>query len=247
VRREALSISIQTLEKLARFDTATICNAIELFEVRPRDHGYMNAAIRCCFPELRPMVGFAATAAFRASGLPATGNAYGRLADQIQQFESLPGPAVVVFQDLDCPPVGATFGEMMCRTYQSFGSVGLITTGGARDLDQVHPLRYPVFSNSVICSHGYSHLMNIGAPVHVGGLYIRQGDLIHGDRNGVTTIPLDIAAEVGDVAGEFSAAERLLIEFTEREGEKRHDDFVSVIKEMDLEFKKIQSRVSRKQ
>ena len=205
----------------------------------------MNAAVTCRFPELPPMVGFAAPAAFRASGQPAGGAAYGRLADQIKQFESLPGPAVVVFQDLDSPSVGATFGEMMCRTYQSFGSVGLITSGAARDLDQVHPLRYPVYSNSIICSHGFCHLMNIGTPVHVGGLYVRQGDLIHADRNGVTTIPLEIAAEVADVAEKFSAAEQVLIEFNERQGEKRIDDLVALIKELELNVERIRAGVSR--
>ena len=41
---------------------------------------------------------------------------------------------MVVFQDLDDPPVSATFGEGMCSTYQAFGSVGLITSGGGRDI-----------------------------------------------------------------------------------------------------------------
>jgi 4-hydroxy-4-methyl-2-oxoglutarate aldolase len=245
-RRNSLSISRETLKKLARFDTPTICNAVELFDVRPRDQGYMNAAIACRFPELPPMVGFAATAAFRASGMPASGEVYGRVPDQIKQFESLPGPAVVVFQDLDQPCVGATFGEMMCRSYQSFGAVGLITSGAGRDLDQVQPLRFPVFTNSVICSHGFCHLMNIGTPVHVGGLYIRHGDLIHGDRNGITTIPLEIAAEVGDAAADVTAAERLLIEFTERKDDKRVEDLVAVTKEVESKFAEIRARVSRK-
>ncbi len=241
-----MSISIETIKKLGRFDTPTICNAIELFEVRPRNQGYMNATITCRFPELPPMVGFAATAAFRASGPPASGDGYGSLADQIKQFESLPGPVVVIFQDLDRPSVAANFGEMMCRSYQAFGSVGIITSGAGRDLDQIQPLRFSVFTRSIICSHGNHQLLNIGLPVHVGGLYVRQGDLLHGDRNGVTTIPVDIASEVADVAAEFAAAERLLIEFSEREGEKRIDELVAVIKEIELKFETIRARVSRK-
>ena len=240
-------ISTKTIERLARFDTPTICNAIELFEVRPREQGYMNAAIACRYPELLPMVGFAAPAAFRASGLPASGEGYGSLSEQIKQFESLPGPAVVVIQDLDNPSIGATFGEMMCRTYRSFGSVGLIASGAARDLEQIHPLRFPVYSGSILCSHGNHHLLNIGAPVHVGGLYIRQGDLLHGDRNGVTTIPLDIADEVADVAEEIVEAEGLLIEFNEQAQGKHVNDLVVVFKEVGLKFEKIRVRVSRKQ
>ena len=117
---------------------------------------------------------------------------------QVEQFAELPGPAVVVFQDLDDPPVGATFGEVMCSTYKAFGSVGLITSGGGRDLDQVKAIDYPVFTGSTICSHAYCHILHLGLPVRVGGLMVNHGDLLHGDANGVTNIPLDIAAEVAE-------------------------------------------------
>ena len=69
----------------------------------------------------------------------------------MSRFAELPGPAIVVFQDLDDPAVGATFGEIMCATYQAFGAAGLITSGAARDLDQVRRLGFPAFSNGVIC------------------------------------------------------------------------------------------------
>jgi hypothetical protein len=44
-------ITCETLEKLAKFDTPTICNLIELFDVRPRDVGFMDDRIKACFPE----------------------------------------------------------------------------------------------------------------------------------------------------------------------------------------------------
>ena len=42
------------------------------------------------------LVGFAATAVFRADAPPAGGDAYGSIQRQIEMFEDLPGPAVVV-------------------------------------------------------------------------------------------------------------------------------------------------------
>src|SRR5207249_10854525 len=105
---------------------------------------------------------FASTAAFRSGALPASGDAYGGLDKQVAGFAALPGLAVVVFQDLDDPPVAATFGEVMCSTYQAFGSAGLITSGAGRDLAQVRALGYPVFTGSTICSHAYCHLMHLG-------------------------------------------------------------------------------------
>jgi len=201
-----------TLEKLATFDTPTICNLIELFEVRPRDTGYMDARIKACFPEMPPMVGFAATATFRAALPPRKGDGYSSLYDQVERFGELDGPPIVVFQDLDSPSVGATFGEIMCTIYQAFGAKGLITSGTGRDIDQVRKKGFPVFTSGATCSHGYYHIPQIHVPVHVGGIAIYRNDLIHADCNGVTTIPTDIAAEVADIGDEFIAAEAVILE-----------------------------------
>ena len=86
------------LEKLRSFDTPTICNVVELFDLRPRHAGYMDARIQACFPKLPVMVGYASTATFRAASPPRSGNVCAGLADQVASFAELPGPAVVVFQ-----------------------------------------------------------------------------------------------------------------------------------------------------
>lgn len=215
-----MSITAETLLQLARFDSPTICNVIELFHVRPRTTGFMDGRIKAAFPELAPMVGFASTASFRSSSPPGKADAYGSLEQQVERLGELPGPAVIVFQDLDDPPVGATFGEVMCSVYKAFGSTGLITSGGGRDLLQVRALDYPVFTGSTIVSHADCHILHVGLPVHVGGLVVRPGDLLHGDANGVTNIPLDIAAEVADVTPEFVAAERIILDYAASAGPK---------------------------
>ncbi len=205
-------ITVAVLEKLRTFDTPTVCNLIELFDVRPRHSGYMDARVRACFPEMPPMVGFAATATFRASGPPRAGDAYASTQDQVERFAELSGPPVVVFQDLDDPPVAATFGEVMCTTYQTFGAVGLVTSGAGRDLAQVRALGFPTFTCGAICAHGYCHIPSVHVPVRVGGLLIYPDDLLHGDLNGVTTIPKAIAAELADVGEEFVAAEGIVLD-----------------------------------
>ncbi len=213
------------LNKLARFDTPTICNVIELFDVRPRNRGYMDGRVKCNFPELPPTVGYATTASFRADAPPAGGDAYGSIEQQVERFAELAGPAIVVFQDLDDPPVAAVFGEVMCSTYQAFGAVGLVTNGGGRDLDQVRALKFPVFTSSTICSHAYCHILHIGLPVRVGGLVVATGDLLHGDANGVTNIPHEIADQVADVADEFVAAEAIMLDYVKEPGPKSADRF----------------------
>jgi regulator of RNase E activity RraA len=238
------TITPDVLERLRTFDTPTICNIIELFEVRPHNTGYTDARIKACFSEMPPMVGFAATATFRSAGPPLTGDAYASTEDQVERFEELSGPAVVVFQDLDDPPVAATFGEVMCTTYQAFGAAGLITSGTGRDLEQVRAIDFPVFTNGTICSHGYTHILDIHTPVHVGGLVIYPDDLLHGDLNGVTAIPHEIATEVAGIGHEFVAAEQIILDAL-RQGAPS----VQILKEARAEAKariaRLRNRVSR--
>ena len=204
------------LQLLAKFDTPTIANVIELFDVRPRSAGYMDGRIRACFPEMPPIVGYASTATMRTAYPRAEGAGYGSLDEQIARFADLSGPAIVVFQDLDDPPVGATFGEIMCASYQCFGALGIITSGPARDLDQVRRLGFAAFSNGAVCSHSYSHILSIHQPVRVGGMEVRPDDLLHADANGVCSIPQSIASEVAQAAAEYVAAEAVVIEFARK-------------------------------
>ncbi len=202
----------ETLDRLKKIDTPTICNLIELFDVRPRNSGYMDDRIQACFPELQPMVGFAATVTFRSAEPPRGADGYAAIERQMERLGELSGPAVIVFQDLDSPPAAATFGEVMCTIYQAFGVTGLITSGAGRDLDEVRALNFPTFTGGTICSHGHNQILDLQVPVQVGGLTVYSDDLLHGDRNGVTTIPHEIADELPGVRDEFAAAEAIVME-----------------------------------
>ena len=237
-------MSKDNLATLRRFDTPTICNLIELFDIRPRNEGYMDKRIQACFPEMPPMVGYASTASFRADAPPLAGSAYGGLAEQIASFEALDGPAVVVFQDLDDPSVAATFGEVMCSSYQAFGSTGLITSGTGRDLEQVKALAYPVFTNGSTCSHGYVHFPQLNVPVRVGGLMVQPNDLLHGDANGVTSIPKAIVNELVDIADDFVAAEMIVIEHV-RSGQANLKSFQDARQASAEQIAKLRAQVSR--
>lgn len=205
-------------EDLKKYDTPTICNAIELFDVRPRNTGYMNDTIKACFPKMPPMVGYAVTSTFRSMAAPVSGNVYASMSDQVAAYGSLPGPAVMVYQDLDVPIVSATFGEVMCSTYKAFGAKGIITSGGGRDLDQVEALGFPAFTTGTICSHGYCHTLAVNVPVSVGGITIYPGDLLHGDLNGVSTIPAEIASAVAQVCQELMTAEQIILDYLKSPG-----------------------------
>src|SRR5947199_9727674 len=207
------SISAADLALLKKYDTPTVCNVVELFDRCSRTAFYMDARIRACYPKLPPMVGYASTATFRSAFPPTSGNVYAGLDQQVAAFAELPSPAVVVFQDLDTPVMSATFGEVMCTTYKAFGAAGLITSGAGRDLDQVEALSFPCFTGGTICAHGYCHIERLNVPVRVGGVVIHPGDLLHGDRNGVTTIPLAIASAVAHACADYVSAEAVVLDY----------------------------------
>ena len=205
------ALSPAVLEKLRTFDTPTICNLVELFEVRPRNTGYMDGRIVACFPKMGAIVGYAATATFRSASPPRSGDSYAGLDAQVERFGELSGPPIVVFQDVDSPAAAATFGEVMCSVYKGFGAIGLITSGAGRDLDQVEAINFPVFTNGTISAHGYNHTPQVHVPIHIGGMMLYPDDLLHCDRNGVSTIPHDIAAEMADIGDAFIAAEEVVL------------------------------------
>src|SRR5437588_682939 len=77
------------LELLRHYDTPTICNVVELFDLRPRTAGYLDGRVRACFPTMPPVVGYASTATFRSAAAPRAGNVYSGLAEQVAAFAEL--------------------------------------------------------------------------------------------------------------------------------------------------------------
>jgi 4-hydroxy-4-methyl-2-oxoglutarate aldolase len=192
------------LEALKGYDSPTLSNAIELFDVRPRDEGYMSHRVRCLFPELGVMVGYAATATMRARGAGA------RDPEPLTaHVRAVSGPRIVVVQDLDDEPAhGALWGEVMATTFTALGCLGTVTDGSVRDLDEARAIGFHFFAGAVSVSHGYARVEGVGEPVTVGGLTVRPGDLLHADKHGVLLVPAEIAAELPAAADRVIAAEQ---------------------------------------
>jgi 4-hydroxy-4-methyl-2-oxoglutarate aldolase len=199
------------IEALRLWPTPAIANAIETFQVRPNGEGFM-LGIRCLFPELGPLVGYAATATIRAAA-PGGPDSRRAMAAHWRNIAAQPAPRVAVIQDLDDPPAfGSFWGEVNANIHRALGCAGVVTNGGVRDLEEVHALGFQFYAAAVIPSHAWVHLVSAGGEVEVGGLKVRDGDLIHADRHGVVTIPHEIAREVPRAAAEVEKRERRIIE-----------------------------------
>jgi 4-hydroxy-4-methyl-2-oxoglutarate aldolase len=207
----AISLLAKELDALRKVSTSAVCDAIESFNIRPRNEGFMTSDIRCMFPDLGVMVGYAATARIMGDEPPVAGHQVSRL-EWWEYLQDIPKPRVVVIQDLDRVVKGAYWGEQNVNIHKALGCVGVITDGGVRDLDQMQALGFHAFAAHVLVSQAYVRLVDFGIPVRVGGLTVSPGDLLHGDKHGVTSIPAAIAAEVATAAARLARQERDIIE-----------------------------------
>lgn len=201
----------QLLEALRQFDAPTVANAIETFNVRPRNTGFMNPDIRCLYPDLGVMVGYACTAIIAADHQPPNPPSVARQ-DWWRKVLETPAPRVVVMQDSDAQPIGSFWGEVQGNIHKALGCAGLVTNGGVRDLDEAKALGFHFFASAVLVSHAYVHLVEIDVPVSVGGMVVRPGDLIHADQHGAQVIPMDIAPQIPDSVAQIATNERRIIE-----------------------------------
>jgi len=212
-------LSANDWQSIRQLDTCTVSNAIERFNVRLRNEGFVHGCIHCQFPHLPPMLGYAVTARARASSAPMTGRCYYDRMDWWEYVVTIPEPRVMVLQDVDHQPgIGAFVGEIHAEIGMALKCVGCVTNGAVRDLPAVEKSGFQMFAGSVAVSHSYAHIVDFGEPVEIGGLQIHPGDLIHGDRHGVHTIPLEIAPEIPKIAAGLVAEERALIELCRSPG-----------------------------
>lgn len=191
------------LEALGRYDTPTICNALEIVAPGRRAIGFTTRQLVCPFPDLPPIVGYARTATIRAtaaSGLPAADQQAGRAAyyDYVGTGQ---GPRISVIQDLDGPDAGfgAFWGEVNSAVHKALGCLGVVTDGSIRDIPQWAD-GFQALAGSIGPSHAHVHVAGFGDEIRVAGMSVRSGDLIHADRHGAVVIPLEVAAKVPDAA-----------------------------------------------
>jgi 4-hydroxy-4-methyl-2-oxoglutarate aldolase len=201
------------MDAIRRFDTCTIANAIERFEVRLRNEGYTWPGLKCVTGAFPPMLGYAATCRVKSENPPTAGHSYYDRTDWWDAIEQIPTPRVAVIQDIDSHPgLGASVGEVHASILKALNCVGVVTDGSVRDVPAVAAMQFPMFARSVSASHAYIHMVDFGEPVEICGLPIRPGDLLYGDCHGVLSVPLDIAANIPQVVEEILRKEQNIID-----------------------------------
>lgn len=213
-------ISDEVLAQLRALDTPTVCNALEVVAPDRRGFGYTIKPFFAPRPHLEPIVGYARTGKIRAQTPPSAGSdemTRTRLA-YYAHIDEAPGPTITVIEDLDeIPGYGAWWGEVNTNVHQGLGSLGVITNGSIRDLDDSAE-GFQLLAGMAGPSHAWVRVEEFGVPVEVHGMRVEPGDLIHADQHGAVVIPLDVAAAVPQAAADIAAKEKVLIDASRRPG-----------------------------
>ena len=195
---QAQTLSPAELAVLAKFDTPTICNALEITSPERRTLGFTSRTFHVARPQLPPIVGYARTATVRAMQPPARDKAAMR-EQRFAYFDYVAEgnyPRIMVIQDLDSSEgFGAFWGEVQTNINKGLGCLGGITNGCIRDLDMLAD-GFQLLAGSINPSHAWTHLVDFGTQVNVFGMTVQPGDLIHADRHGAVVIPHDAARKV---------------------------------------------------
>jgi regulator of RNase E activity RraA len=208
------TLPIELLDRLRSFDTATISNAIEHFKLRDRTTGYINNETRCQFPDIQPMVGYAITCTGDTS-CP-NDSRPSNIDKLVEVIDAAPNPSVIVMQHTGHDRSRSCFiGDIFSSVTSKLGSVGFVTDANVRDLPGIakRTPEYQVFSAGTVASHGWAVFFDFNIEVTVAGLTIAPGDLLHGDGNGLISVPIDSAAAIADQAAEVIEVEKEMFAF----------------------------------
>lgn len=208
------------LERLRRYDTPTICNALEVLVPERRGLGFTMEPLVCSNASAGPMVGYARTATIRAaqpSALSGDEQRKQRL-DYYRYVADGYGPTIAIIQDLDPQPgFGAFWGEVNTNVHQGLGCLGAVTNGSIRDLDDLAD-GFQLLGGKVGPSHAFVHVVDFGGQVNVFGMTVRHCELIHADRHGAVAIPIGIATELPKAVDLVARREKVILDASREPG-----------------------------
>ncbi|MGD0091044.1 MAG: RraA family protein [Planctomycetota bacterium] len=179
------------LLQLKRWNTPTVCNGWE--KITRHDaarEGFNLEETHDFMPHLGSMAGYAVTAVIEPGNPRHPADNPQGWCEYWHYIGSLPGPKIVVMQDLDKPKTfGAAWGEVNASIHRALGCVGVIVDGAIRDLDEMNHAGFKALARRLCVSHAHAHPVRWNCPVTVFGRRVEPGQLIHADKHGFLVIP----------------------------------------------------------
>lgn len=198
------------LERLAQWDTPTICNGLELVVPERRAIGFTVEPMVAADRKLRPIVGLARVGTLRAKEPPR-----GKVASRLEWYDYVAAaelPTIVVLQDVDDRPgYGAFWGEVHSRVHQALGALGCVTNGSFRDCDMLAP-GFQIIGGRIGPSHAHVHVVEFGRPVSIFGMQAGHDDVIHADFHGAVVVPADAVKKLPDAIALIARREKVIMD-----------------------------------
>jgi regulator of RNase E activity RraA len=183
----------ETMLKLRRWNSPTIYNGWEIITRRERLDGiYNREETRDFMPWMGAMVGRAVTVRIDPCDAEGPERAPDAWDNWYQFVSSIPGPKIVVMQDVGKPGgQGSFWGEVSANTHRSLGCVGTITDGALRDIDEMGEAGFKAIARRLCVGHLHAWPLEWGVAVEVFGQVVEPGTLVHADKHGFIGIPAE--------------------------------------------------------
>lgn len=131
------------------------------------------------------------------------GTWYGTITMETFQQELHPGAMLVI--DAVGDGESRSIGSSNILSWKKRGMIGLVTSGGLADTDEIIHHKVPVYFRRLArgIRPGRNELESVNRPVTVGGVLVRPGDVIVADGDGIVVVPRERAEEVAEAALPF--------------------------------------------
>lgn len=189
----------ELMELLKEFDTPSITNVVATYPADKQTclglydpwaaNWYTDQSIRCMYPDLGRMVGHVVTVVY---GLPDP--AFNRLSfsDVLRAVDAAGKPVILCIKQ-DFPEhiknKNGLAGGNMATALKSLGCVGIVSDGPSRDVDEIRPMNFQYLLTGVTPGHGTFQVKAINVPVHICGMDVCPGEIVHMDENGAVKFP----------------------------------------------------------
>lgn len=214
-----MALKSETRAKLSTISAATLCTALFkrglrnqfIQDVRP-----VNTDLQRTLPN---MVGEAFTLRY----IPAREDL-----NPISVFQDRTHPQRVAIEQ--CPPGSvlvidsrkdaraASAGSILVSRLLARGCAGVVTDGGFRDSPEIAALPFPAYHHrpSAPTNLTLHQALDINVPIGCGDVAVWPGDVLVGDREGVTVIPANIVDEIAEEAFQMTAFEDFVTEMVQK-------------------------------
>lgn len=193
------------LAELRKIDTPTVTNVVATYPGHAlclelyhpwQGNWYTDNRLSCWYPELGPVAGHAVTCVF---GLPDSAYSALTMTDVLEAADKLGLPSIFCFEQRFPPAladkVGLSGGNMT-SSMRACGMVGAVSNGPSRDIHEIRPMKFQYLTRGICAGHGPQAIHAVQTPVHLSGMDVAPGEIVHMDENGAVKFPASRLEEV---------------------------------------------------